>query len=58
MPSRTPTSQELRSLIDVDRLCQSLLDLIRIPSVNPFGGRAIGELGELDGDGQPKPEAD
>lgn len=43
-----PTSQELRSLINVDRLCQSLLDLIRIPSVNPFGARAVGELGEFD----------
>ncbi len=48
MHSRVPGSQELRSLIDVDRLCQSLLDLIRIPSVNPFGARAVGQLGEVD----------
>jgi acetylornithine deacetylase len=48
MVSTVPGGEGLRSLIDVDRLCQSLVDLIRIPSVNPFGARALGPCGELD----------
>ena len=45
--AKPPTYDELVALIDADRVVGRLIDLVRIPSVNPFG-KALGD-GEGEG---------